>query len=819
MYYFQLPFAYMRILFLLLIASISAFGQNSLHLRLQDNQQEALPFATVLLRKTSDSSLVKGMNTDENGILHATKLPLGTFTLTIQSTGLQSIKITLDEITADTKIDLGTRTLSPLSTELSEVKVTATKPFIEKKLDKTIVNVENSAMAAGNTTLELLERSPGVIVDKDGNISLRGKSGARIMIDGKISYLTGADLANYLKNLPADQISQLEIMANPSSKYDAAGTGGIINIKLKKNANIGLNGSANATVAQGFYLRESAGINLNYRKNGWNWFGNASFVNRITSERNSLTRNFQAQNEVWENGYQLKNENQSPQFKGGVDWNYSKKTTLGLLFSGNLNQYHLDNGLNQTIQYDGSRTALFKLNTYNQVGSPSHNYAANANFKHAYDSTGRELTVDLDYARFADNTKSNLRSQFLRGNNSSLKADSLLKNESISFVDQYSFKLDYVLPAYLAQKWAMGLKSSYVKTDNDLQFRGKNATETNYTFLTGQSNRFQYTEQIHAAYLNAERAIGKFSYQLGLRGEWTIADGRSQAYTSNAKDITFHRDYAQLFPSAFLQYELTKNNSIGLNYSRRIDRPSYGDLNPFVFFLDNYTFKVGNPMLTPQLTNSLELSHTYMGAFSTTLGYSHTTNVITEILKQDTEARKSYQTTANIAERTTYSVGFSLPIPIKKWWTSNTDIYINRAELSGKVDMTVIAPSQNMFYINTNHIFTLPHDFRFELGGNYYTGGLESAFIFGSGGSLNLGIQKTILNKRGVIRLNAQDLLYTNNSDVYIKYGDLDITVRPRQDSRVVRLNFSYRFGNMSIKGARERATGLESEKSRVKSK
>jgi len=379
--------------------------------------------------------------------------------------------------------------------------------------------------------------------------------------------------------------------------------------------------------------------------------------------------------------------------------------------------------------------------------------------------------------------------------------------------------LDYVLPTYLAQKWAMGLKSSYVKTDNDLQFRGRNANEANYAFLTGQSNRFQYAEQIHAAYLNAERAIGKFSYQLGLRGEWTIADGRSQAYTANAKDITFHRDYAQLFPSAFLQYELNKNNSVGLNYSRRIDRPSYGDLNPFVFFLDNYTFKVGNPLLTPQLTNSLELSHTYMGAFSTTLGYSNTTNVITEILKQDTEARKSYQTTANMAERKTYSVGFSLPIPIKKWWTSNTDIYINRAELSGKIDLTVIAPAQNMFYINTNHIFTLPKDFRFELGGNYYTGGLESAFIFGSGGSLNLGIQKTILNKRGVIRLNAQDLLYTNNSDVYIKYGDLDITVRPRQDSRVVRLNFSYRFGNMSIKGARERATGLESEKSRVKSK
>ena len=809
----------MKLIAILVLCSFATFGQNTLHLRLQNSSKEALPFATVLLKKATDSSLVKGMNTDENGELRVYKLPLGRFSLTLQSTGFIPSKINLAEITLDSKIDLGTITLLPLSTELAEVKVTATKPFIEKRLDKTIVNVENSAMAAGNTTMEVLERAPGVIVDKDGNISLRGKSGARIMIDGKISYLTGADLANYLKNLPADQISQLEIMANPSSRYDAAGTGGIINIKLKKNSNIGLNGSANATIAQGIYLRESMGVNLNYRKNGWNWFGNGSIVDITKQERNNLTRNFRAQNEVWENGFAFKNENQTTQLKGGGDWYYSKKTTLGILASGNINQYTLQNGLNQTIQYNGSGTALTRLNTYNHVENPSHNYALNFNYKHTLDSTGQELTVDLDYARFVDNSGSNLRSQFQKGDFSPLKADSLLLNNAKSFVDQYSFKLDYVLPSFLHSKWGAGLKSSYVKTDNDLRFQGKNDGATAFTFLTGQSNHFVYSEQIHAAYLNAERAIGKFSYQIGLRTEWTLADGLSQAYTTNSKDSTFHRDYAQLFPSAFFQYDVSKDHSLGFNYSRRIDRPSYGDLNPFVFFLDNYTFKVGNPMLTPQITNSLEFSHTYKGAFSTTLGYSHTTNVITQILKQDTQARKSYQTTANMAERTNYSLGFSLPIPIAKWWTSNTDIYLNRAELVGKVENVALSPSQNMFYFNTNHTFTLPKDYRLEVGGQYFSGGLESAFIFGAGGSLNLGVQKIVLNKRGVIRLNAQDILFTSNPDVYIKYGDLDIFVQPRQDSRVVRINFSYRFGSMSIKGARERSTGLDPEKARVKTK
>jgi hypothetical protein len=295
-----------------------------------------------------------------------------------------------------------------------------------------------------------------------------------------------------------------------------------------------------------------------------------------------------------------------------------------------------------------------------------------------------------------------------------------------------------------------------------------------------------------------------------------LADGTSKSYTGEP-DKTFHRDYLQLFPSAFLQYEASKKHTLGINYSRRIDRPGYSDLNPFVFFLDNYTYNVGNPMLMPQLTNSLEFTHTYLGAVSTTFGYSHTDQVITQLLKQEAETRKTFQTTANLAKRTTYSIGVSLPLPIKKWWTSNTDIFFNRAELKGTISASNISPSGNMFYLSTNHTFTLPKDIKIELGGNYFTGGLEGAFLFGAGGSLNMGIQKTVMNKRATIRLNAQDILYTSNPQVTIKYADLDVLVKPRNDSRVVRLNFTYRFGNASIKGARQRSTGLDAEKGRVK--
>lgn len=802
------------ILFSLFIFSTQA--QNSVRFQIKDSQNQVIPFATILLKKNYDSTLVKGFLSDENGIYRAEKLPNGTFNFKIQASGFNAKEIKSIEINANSNLDLGDILLTNSTTILKEVKVSAAKPLIERKLDKTIVNVENSALAAGNTTYELLERSPGIIVDKDGNISIKGKSGAKVMIDGKISYLTGPELANYLRNLPADQIAQLEIMSNPSSKYDAAGTGGLINIKLKKNANIGMNGSANITYAQGFYAREATGLNLNFRKKAWNVFGNASAGSRPVMEKNYLLRKFPAQKEQFEQNFSYPNKNQNAQIKTGVDWYYSSKTTVGILFSGAYNNDKLDNGLNETVQSNDAGKVLTRTNTYNSFRMPNYNYSTNLNLKHSFDTTGRELTVDVDYAKFNYDNQNDYIASYLYGDFTKIIPDTIIRVNSMSNIDQYSLKADYSIPNFWKSKWGIGIKSSYVKTDNDLQFRGKTEFENNYNFLAEQANRFIYSEQIHAGYINSERKIGNLSYQLGLRAELTVADGTSKAYI-NSPDSSFHRNYFQVFPSTFLQYELNKNHSLGLTYSRRIDRPGYSDLNPFIFYIDNYTYNVGNPMLMPQLTNSLELSHTYQGGISTTLGYSLTDQVITQLLKQDTETRRTYQTTANLAQRVTYSIGISLPLPIKNWWTSNTDIYMNRAELTGKLATNPINTSKNMFYISSNHTFTLPKDYKFEIGGNYFSGGLESAFLFGGGGALNIGIQKTMMNKRATLRLNAQDILYTSNPEVTIKYADLDVIVRPKNDTRVIRLNFAYRFGNSLIKSERQRSTGLEDEKSRVK--
>ncbi|MCZ2483238.1 TonB-dependent receptor [Aquirufa nivalisilvae] len=801
----------------LILIQLTTFGQSSIKAKIIDEKKQAIPYASILLRKSADSTLVKGFISDEQGILNAQHLPEGLFTLKIQSTGYQARVIKMDEIKSNSQIDLGTIQLDPSSTELANVEIKATKPFIENLVDKTVVNVENSVMAAGNSAMEVIEKSPGVIVDKDGNISIRGKQGAKVMIDGKISYLTGSDLNNYLRNLGADQIAQLEIISNPSAKYDAAGTAGILNIKLKKNTQMGMNGSVNATLGQGFYTRGRVGFNLNYRKSNWNWFSNGSYVHQPNMNTIDITRQFAKQGEVWNSNSFYNYIAQNAQLKAGVDWTYSPKTTLGLLVSGGRSQTNLYHGINRTTQRNLNNQLLSQLDTYNTLDNPFSNLATNFNYKHSYDSTGKELTIDLDYARFHDRGTSVYLTQWFGATNNPIKSDSLIRTQSLSNIDQYSFKSDYVLPVNKTTKWGMGLKSSLVSTDNDVQFTSRTKENPSYSFLDGLSNRFQYNEQIHAAYINQDKKLGKWSYQLGLRGEWTIAQGKSISYKSNVPDSSFKRSYFQIFPSAFLQFEANKKHNLGLKYSRRIDRPQYSSMNPFIFYIDNYNYEVGNPNLLPQLTNSFEFTHTYAGAYTTSLAYSHTDQVITQLLKQDTEKRVTYQTTDNLAQRVTYSLGFSLPIPIKSWWTSNTDIYLNHVELTGKLDQTSINPVGNMLYLNSNHTFSLKHDIKIEVGGQYFTGGLEQAFNFQSGGALNLGIQKTIMNKKGTLRLNASDILYTQIPNATIKYADLDVFVKSRGETRVVRLNFSYRFGNTSIKAARERSTGLESEKGRVK--
>jgi hypothetical protein len=605
----------MRYVFTLLIFCVvtafttSAQTASKVSGTLKDEQGKALPSASVSLLKAKDSVLIKAAVTDKQGRYEFIDIKEGKYLVSISSVGYKkAFSQAIEVFAADVEVPAVTAIQN--SKDLGNVTVTAQRPFVETKLDKTIVNVDASPTSAGSTALEVLEKSPGIMVDNDGNISLRGKQGVIVMMDGKQTYLSATDLANLLKNMPASALDQIEIMTNPSSKYDASGNSGIINIKTKKGKNNGFNGSImiGATTSiyrlhdKTYFLPKSQNsFNFNYRRNSINFFGNYNpnyFKNRGTL--NFETRYLDNNDNV--TGY---NNNESRfQFEGnnhtlklGLDWYANKNNVFGIVVNGFafMGKPRPETEANLS---DANRTLLEKLvsNTENDITFK--NGSANLNWKHTFDSAGRELTADFDYIAY-----SNLSDMVLTTDKYDaalqFQSRSSLRGHLPSNIDIYTFKSDYSHPVK-GGKIEAGVKISYVKNNNLVQY--ENFVGGKWEVDNNRSNHFIYDENINAAYINYNRQIKKWTLQAGLRVENSIAHGNQ--VVTNQK---FKRDSTNFFPTAYASYAANQKNTFTLSYGRRIARPNYQDLNPFIYFLDTLSYRQGNIYLRPQYTHNIEL--------------------------------------------------------------------------------------------------------------------------------------------------------------------------------------------------------------------
>jgi iron complex outermembrane recepter protein len=671
------------------------------------------------------------------------------------------------------------------------------------------VNVENSIVAAGSTALEVLERSPGISVDKDGNISLKGKAEVKVMIDGKPTYLSNQDLANLLRNMQSSQLDKVEIMTNPSAKYDASGNAGIINIKMKRNQNMGLNGSVTLGVGYGRFEKINGSVNLNYRQNKWNLYGNYSANARRRFQEMNLTRKFQTGDFFDQNGYDI-NKNRGQNFKTGADYFASKNTTLGMLLTGSLGTFNQDGNSNSNIYKN--LTVLNSINTtHRDITENWRNLAGNFNLKHTLDSMGREITFDLDYARFDNNagqlyTIANFDRQNIQTGLSTYE-----RGKTDTGIDIYSAKADYVHPIGKTAKVEAGWKSSWVAADNTMNFWTKQGMEGSETVVDGRTNHFKYNENVNAVYLNANKKFGKTTIQAGLRLEHWHAEG-NQVKTNQV----FKRDSVQFFPSVFIQHEFSKKYQMGINYSRRIDRPNYQNLNPFLFFLDPYTFEQGNPYLKPQITNSLEMSHTLFGAVNITLNYSKTRDLMGQVLKQNDATLQTFVMNDNYGFRENYGIAISTPVPIAKWWMGN--LYVNtfhnyyEAKLLGNDFKGGITAVQ----ANLQNKITLSKTLSAELSGFYQSGFLEGMIVGKDMGQISLGLQKQLWKNKATLRVNVRDIFWTQYFRGSVQYQNLDVNIQNKWESRVASMSFTYRFGNSKVAAVRQRQSGLEDEKGRV---
>lgn len=775
-----------------------------------------IAFANIALLQAPDSSLVTGTTSDSAGTFRLENLPAGRYFVKATFLGYKTeFSAVFEANNPEHPLDIGRLTLQEDANILESVTVTGQKPLIEQKLDRTVLNVENSILAQGNTALEILEKAPGVMIDNDGNISLRGRQGVLIMIDGKPTYLSQQQISTMLRSMSSNNIASVEVITNPSAKYEAEGNSGIINIVLKKNRQSGLNGSVNASFSQGKKYRADGGLDLNYRNNKLNLFANYSYGQRDADRQLNITRNFFESgttiiDRVFSQQAPMMMSSHNHSIKGGVDYYLDEKNTIGLLLNGNIGLWEGENPTSSRITRPGGELYSRSL-SLNEMGNRWNSLTYNLNYKHLFDTAGTELTVDLDYSRSDYRSTQDFHTDYFDDQGEKAREASQRRGLLPSLTDIYAAKIDYVDQLKNGIKLESGWKSSFVTTDNNVHY--DSLANQRWTVDRSTTNHFKYRENINAAYVNLSKDFQGFSVQIGLRGEQTVTRGHQITTDSVVK-----RNYFQLFPSVFLRKNLGENHQLQLSYSRRISRPDYNDLNPFRYYVDPYTYEEGNPYLEPQTTHSIELSHVFKEKFTTTLNFSNTSDVIAQVAGQIDSTNTTYVKQENLSTLNNYGLSITAPVPITNWWMSNNyfNLFYNQYKgtyLGDRLNMNMVS-----FNFNSQNTFTLKNGFSLELSGFYNSKGVHGILISQPMYMVSAGIQKTVLDKKGTIKLNVSDVFNTRRFAGDIRYQNMDFGIRNTWDSRMATLSFSYRFGNQDLKPSRRRNTGSEAEQNRARS-
>lgn len=808
-------------LFLILLVTVTFVQAQSRSSKLTGKvsaiNQPALSAASISLLKANDSTVVKMTVSDQEGHFQFENLNPGNYLIAVSAVGYQKNYSQPLTVSADsTAKEVTPIVLSPASKDLKAVTVSARKALIEQKADRMVVNVDAFISNTGTNALEALEKAPGVQVDKDGNISLKGKQNVIVLIDGRPAYLSGADLANMLKGMQSSQLEQIEIMTNPPAKYDAAGNAGIINLKTKKNKTKGFNGSVSAGAGQGKYFKTNESFSLNYRNGKVNLFSNYSFNRNNNFQQLDIFRRYKNDDKstkaIFEQLSYMKRWNINNNLKIGMDYFVNSKTTLGIVVSG---FYNPESNLGtNTINLENSQRVVDSIvYATSDVKEVWKNGSVNLNMRHQYDSTGRELTADVDFIRY-DATNDQYFNNTTFEPNWIKKYDEQLKGVLPTTISIYSAKMDYTLPLKNNARLEMGWKSSYVQTVNKANYYmlSNDEWETDY----GKTNYFDYKENVNAAYVSLNKPIStKWSVQAGLRFENTNYKGYQ--YGNPVKgDSSFNRSYTNLFPTIYISYNASKDHQFNTSFGRRIDRPDYESLNPFLFFLDKYTYNQGNPYLKPQYTNNLELTHIYKGKFTTTLNYSITKNLFSETFDQDGLA--TIVKRGNIGRRENAGIAVNAQIPVTKWLTTIIYTNYNYMKFSGNLNGEDIRIEAGILQLSMNNQMNFKKGWGAEVSGWYRGKGPEAQIMLEAMGQLSAGVSKQVLKGKGTVKVNVRDILYTQIPQGQINFKETEAHFRNTRDSRVANVTFTYRFGKpLKNANGQNKRGGAGEEQNRVK--
>jgi hypothetical protein len=770
---------------------------------------EAISYCNVILRSLKDSSLVTGSTTDTAGYFSLEIKDTGSVFIEAAFVGYRKYLSSQIYITSKSQIIAhGTITMINDATMLKNVEVVAQKSFMEHKVDRTVYNIQNSIITAGNNGLDVLKKLPGVTVSSKEDIEVRGKSGALVLIDGRTSYMSSADLANYLKSLDASQIDKIEVITNPSAKYDASGNA-VINIVLFKDKNLGLNGRVSSTGALGFYYGTNVGLSLNYRTKKLNYFFNGyqwKFKRYDASyQQNIFSRNevkYGVFNDTTWNVY----EGEGSSLRGGIDYFINTKHTIGIV-----GELYRNEGINtlsdKSSFYDGYYTLDSTLYTSadKELGNLEYNLDLNYQYKI---SKNKELALNADYGSFKTHSTETDITTFNNTHGITPQQNRVLFYKLPRAINVYAANLDYEQVVFKDVKIETGLKASLVHADNTADYwnvvNGINVPDS------GKTNHFIYSEYIYAAYINLSKTVNKVDVQLGVRAEDTESKG-DQIST----DSVFTRSYLKFFPSCFVNWRADSSNTFNVSYSRRIDRPDYGMLNPFKFYRNPYSYGTGNPYLRPMISNNFILEHVFKSKLTTGIGFLHMEDVISAVVHQSDSSNVIYTTDENVNKYDSYSVNVAFNLAPTNWYRFSTSINGFYDHYYGPTKEGFYSNSGYTYIIHMMNTFSLKKEWVAEVALFYRSRNIAGYVVNDPIYNLSAGISKGFGKGKGNIRLNCDDILWSDRLVNKMNFKDMNYRGTFFSDSRRIRLSLSWKFGTSQYE-RQERNKSAQEERNRI---